>query len=189
MPDANAIMRMELYDYLRENRLAIFSDGSEADDLCRRKAVSMMDRGQPYIVASADKDLDMIIGNHLRFDQRMQIEEYEVDEEASDYNYFKQVLIGDMSDNIKSPDKLGPKTAEKLLADTPRDKWRTMVENEYKTRCGSEWKHALYFTGSLVHIQRYKDDMFNWNKEGSWFDLGFEGAPSCYKYTDAQLGK
>ena len=131
----------------------------------------------------------MITGKHLRFDNRMQIEEYEVDEEASDYNYFKQVLIGDMSDNIKSPDKLGPKTAEKLLADTPRDKWRTMVENEYKTRCGSEWKHALYFTGSLVHIQRYKDDMFSWNKEGSWFDLGFEGAPSCYKYTDAQLGK
>ena len=69
-----------------------------------------------------------------------------------------------------------------------RKAWRKLIEDEYKKRCGKEWEHALYFTGSLIHIQRHKGDMFQWNNGGTWFDKGFQGAPKCYKYTDIQLG-
>lgn len=186
--DPNKELRWGLSEYLRDNHLVVSAVGLESDDLVRRKAETMYRRGQPYVVASADKDLDMVCGHHLRFNTKWEIQQYEITKAESDYNFFLQLMIGDMQDNIKSPRLLGKKTAEKLLAATPRDQWRAMVEREYKERCGSEWLHALYFTGSLVYIQESQGQMFNWDKRGTWFDLGFEGAPSCYDYTDIQLG-
>ena len=138
---------------------------------------------------SADKDLDTIVGPHVRFNPQWKLRKYEIDDSESDYNYFLQLMIGDMMDGIKSPRLLGEKTAKKILDNNPRKNWRALIEKEYKERCGSEWEHALYFTGSLIHIQRWKDDYFQWNKSGTWWDKGFESFPSCYSYTDAQLGR
>ena len=187
--DPNKELRRELADFLVDQKLVISAVGCETDDLVRRKAVHMMNRGQPYIVVSADKDLDMVVGPHIRFDTKWKLKTYEVDQDKSDYAYFYQLMVGDMTDNIKSPKLLGDKGARKILDTNPRDKWRELVEKEYKTRCGADWEHALYFTGSLIHIQRTQGDMFEWNNGGSWFDKGFEGIPSCYGYTDTQLGK
>ena len=186
--DPNKQLRWELSDYLKDQKLVISAVGCESDDLVRRKAEHMFARGQPYMVASADKDLDVVCGHHIRFDTRWKLREYEITKAKSDYNFFYQLMIGDMQDNIKSPKLLGPKTAEKLLKENPRDSWRKIVEQEYKKRCGSEWEHALYFTGSLIYIQESQGQMFEWDKGGTWFDKGFSGAPSCYDYTDIQLG-
>lgn len=186
---AQMIMISELKDALFDTKVAIPAIGCETDDLVRRRAHLCMQRNQEYAVISADKDLDVIIGPHLRVDQYGGIKYYIIDDKMSDYNYFYQLCVGDMTDNIKSPKLLGPKYTEKLLKGNNRKTWRKLIEDEYKKRCGSEWLHALYFTGSLIHIQRHKDDMFQWGKGGTWFDKGFEGAPSCYEYTDIQLGK
>lgn len=175
-------MRSSLYQFLRENKIAISAVGCESDDLVRRKATTMMKRGQPFIVASIDKDLDMIEGPHIRFDQRMNLDEYVITKEQSDFNFYYQLLIGDMGDNIRSPKGMGAKTAERLLLESARSQWKTMIEDEYKARCGKEWLHALYFTGSLVFIQRWKDDFFSWDKTNTWSTLGFSGAPTCYPY-------
>ena len=186
--DPNAEMRWELGNFLKDNKLAIGAKGCETDDLVRWKAENMRKRGQPFTIISADKDLDMIPGDHIRFNPKWEITSYHVTEEEADYNYFKQIMIGDTTDNIKSPKLLGKKTAESLLAKTSPGNWRSMVEKEYRDRCGHEWKHALYFTGSLIHIQRAQDDFFQWGKGGTWWDNGFSGAPSCYNYTAIQLG-
>ena len=180
-------LRWELANFLKKEKFVISAIGCETDDLVRRKAENMRKRDQPYVVCSADKDLDMIIGPHIRFNTKWQLKQYDVDEELSDFAYFYQLMVGDSIDNIKSPMGLGDKRVRKLL-EKPRDQWRSVVEKEYKERCGSEWEHCLYFTGSLIHIQRWKDDMFQWNKDGSWFDKGFQGPPACYQYTAKQLG-
>ena len=185
---AQMIMIGELKEALFDTNVAIPAIGCETDDLVRRRAHLCMQRDQEYMVISADKDLDVIIGPHMRVDQYGAVKYYIIDEKMSDYNYFYQVMIGDMTDNIKSPHLLGPKAAEKLLKGNNRKSWRKLIEDEYKKRCGKEWEHALYFTGSRIHIQRHKDDMFQWNNGGTWFDKGFQGAPKCYKYTDIQLG-
>ena len=187
--DPNKELRRDLADFLVEEKLVIQAVGMESDDLVRRKAESMRKRGQPYIVISADKDLDMVVGPHIRFNTKWEFKEYTVDQELSDYAYFYQLMVGDMTDNIRSPKLLGDKGARKILDNNPRDKWRELVEKEYKDRCGSEWEHALYFTGSLVHIQRTQGDMFEWDKGGDWFAKGFSGVPACYPYTDVQLGR
>ena len=188
--DPNKELRRELADFLIDEKIVISAVGMESDDLVRRKAESMRKRNQPYVVISADKDLDMTVGPHLRFDTKWKIKQYEVDQQKSDYAYFYQLMCGDMTDNIKSPKLLGDKTVRKILDGNPQDKWKGLVEKEYQDRCGSEWFHALMFTGSLVHIQRYQGDMFVWDKDkGNWFDCGFDGPPSCYTYTATQLGQ
>ena len=188
--DPNKQLRWDLAEYLIEQKLAIPAIGCESDDLVRRKAENMFKRNQPYIVASADKDLDMVCGHHIRFNTKWQLETYEITKKKSDWNYFFQLMVGDGIDNIKSPRMLGKAKAERLLKDNPSSDWKKVVENEYKTRCGSEWFHALMFTGSLIHIQRAQDDYFVWDKKkGNWWDCGFSGPPKCYGYTDIQLGK
>ena len=186
--DPNKELRWELAQFLIDEKFVIPAIGCETDDLVRRKAENMRKRGQDYIVISADKDLDMVEGPHIRFDTKWKFKEYIVDQDKSDYAYFYQLMMGDMTDNIRSPKGLGDKGVRKILDNNPKDQWRSLVEREYKTRCGSEWEHALYFTGSLVHIQRWKDDMFEWNKGGNWYEKGFSGVPKCYPYTAIQLG-
>ena len=174
---------LDLLVWLREEKLAILSDGMEADDLVRRKAIKCMQRNQPYTIVSADKDLDCIEGNHIRPSRGGVLNVYEISPEEADYNYYMQVLVGDPTDNIKSPPKLGPKTAEKILNQNPRGQWKKAIETAYRDRCGRDWYHALMFTGSLIHIQRYPHDYFVWNKEdGNFWECGFSGPPKCYDY-------
>lgn len=177
-------LRNAIVDFMIQNKMGILTLNAEADDYCRRRAELSRKRNQEYVVISADKDLDMIIGEHLRPSNRDgKLTYYSITEAESDYNYYKQVLMGDMTDYIKSPKGIGTKTAEKILEGVPYDRYKTVVEETYKDKCGSEWLHALMFTGSLVHIQRYKDDMFKWQGK-NFFEHGFEGAPKCYKYED-----
>ena len=149
----------------------------------------MRNRGQDYIVVSADKDLDMTVGPHLRFNTKNEIIQYDISQGQSDRNYYYQLLVGDMTDNIQHPNGVGPVKANKLLDEATPETWKDAVEAIYKEKCGDEWLHALYFTGSLIHIQRHKDDMFDWGERGSWYEQDFVGAPSCYNYTAAMLGK
>lgn len=186
--DPNREIREELRAHLVEEKIAILAKGCESDDLVRRKADLMRARGQDYIVISADKDLDLTVGPHIRFTTRAELLQYDVSEQASDRNYYYQLLVGDMTDNIQHPNGIGPVKANKILDDATPQTWKRVVENAYKEKCGSEWLHALYFTGSLIHIQRFKDDFFNWGNRGTWWDMGFKGAPSCYNYTKRMLG-
>ena len=183
----NVDMIPVLIDWLVEHKFVIRANGMEADDLVRRRAVKCVDRGQNFTIISADKDLDCIAGKHIR-PYKSTLNEYTITQEEADYNYYKQIMIGDEVDYIKSPRLLGPKTADKLLNSTPRGQWKSMIEREYKERCGKEWLHALMFTGSLIHIQRYKDDFFVWDKnKGNFWECGFKEAPACYGYKIDEL--
>jgi len=175
-------MIKELCVWLEKEKIAIRCHGCEADDVVRRKAVKCMERDIDYTIISADKDLDCIEGKHLRPGPKG-LKFYTVTKEEAEYFYYYQVLIGDTTDNIKSPYQLGPKKAKSILDSTARNAWKTAIENEYKARCKDEWLHALMFTGSLIHIQRYKEDMFVWDEsKGNFFDCNFKNAPSCYNY-------
>ena len=186
--DPNKELRYELSSFLKEEKLVISAVGCESDDLVRRKAESMRRRGQPYVVISADKDLDMVEGPHIRFNTKWDLKEYEITKKESDYHFYKQLMIGDMQDNIKSPKLLGPKTADRILKNNSQSAWKSLIEKEYRERCGAEWEHALYFTGSLIYIQENQGAMFEWKDGGTWWDKGFVGAPTCYDYTNIQKG-
>lgn len=96
----------ECRQYLVDNHNAIISDGCEADDLLG------INQTQDTIICSLDKDLRMIPGNHYNWTK---VELDRVTKQDGLRHFYKQMLIGDKSDNIFGVDKIGPVKAAKLI--------------------------------------------------------------------------
>ena len=88
-------------------------DGQEADD-----AMGIA-QTEDTVICSIDKDLLMIPGRHYNF---VKDEYMEVSPEKAMRHFYTQCLTGDRSDNIKGIEKIGPKKAEKLLANCVTEK-------------------------------------------------------------------
>ena len=98
--------RQDCKEYLIREWNAIVSHGCEADDLLG------INQTEDSIIASIDKDLLMIPGWHYNWvrDERT----YTVPDDGLKY-FYKQMLIGDKTDNIIGVYGLGPKKSEKLI--------------------------------------------------------------------------
>lgn len=109
-----------LTKYLIERWDAEVVNGIEADDALGIRCYSDYrscggDRQKhERVICSIDKDLDMIPGWHYNF---VKDRLYFVTEEEGIRWFYTQMLTGDTIDNIKGVHGIGPKKAEKLLAD------------------------------------------------------------------------
>ena len=92
--------------YLVDNHYAVISDGCEADDLLG------VSQNKDTIICSLDKDLRMIPGRHYNWTK---VELDKVTQQDGLRHFYKQMLIGDKSDNIFGVDKIGPVKAAKLI--------------------------------------------------------------------------
>jgi 5'-3' exonuclease len=84
----------------------------EADDAIGIRAYTLGE--EDYVICSIDKDLDNLRGKHYNF---VKNEAYYVTEENAIKNFYRQILTGDRVDNIPGLSGIGPKKAEKILAD------------------------------------------------------------------------
>lgn len=82
------------------------ADNIEADDV-----LSIL-RGPDVILASPDKDLKQIPGNHYDYTKNIYST---VDEQTAERTLWKQVLMGDSGDNIPGLPRCGKVGAEKIL--------------------------------------------------------------------------
>lgn len=141
------------YSELREWVEATYSthapDGMEADDY-----VVYMKTTHPedYILCAIDKDvLNQTVGTHYNYGRDCEVE---VDEwEAIKFAYY-QTLTGDTSDGYKGVVGIGPKKAEKILADceTEEELWKAVVDT-YESR-GQTEEEALW-TMRLANMHQY----------------------------------
>lgn len=98
---------------------AIECEGFEADDMC---GIEQKEDGSTCIVA-IDKDLLQVPGLHYSWPiiRKGTIVRQggftEISKEEGMKRFFTQTLTGDVSDNIKGIHGIGPKKAEKLIAD------------------------------------------------------------------------
>lgn len=104
------------------NILSIEESGVEADDLIASAAVSLSAQGYNVIIVSGDKDLLQLVNDAVFMwdpmkDKLMDVaaveEKYTVKPEGL-LDMF--ALIGDSADNVPGVPGVGPKTAEKLIA-------------------------------------------------------------------------
>ena len=97
--------------HMVKNWEAIVSAGEEADDLI---GIAATEGGKESIVVSIDKDMLQIPCRHYNPNKK----EFTV---VSDFDglkfFYTQILTGDRADNIKGLYGVGPKKAEKMLAD------------------------------------------------------------------------
>ena len=99
-------------DYLIKHWGAKVVDGQEADDEIGIRATEIKKEGGIPIIVSIDKDLRMIPGTHYNWVTGTVEQVTEFD---AWYNFFKQCLVGDRTDNIPGIAGIGEKKAVAIL--------------------------------------------------------------------------
>ena len=109
------------YNFLREYLLSDWEfkliEDQEADDAIGIRAYEM-DVGE-FSICSIDKDLDMIRGNHYNFVKDLF---YDITDEEAIFNFYKQVLTGDIVDNIIGIKGIGEVKAKRILEKCTNEK-------------------------------------------------------------------
>lgn len=145
------------YDALREcmiTRLgAVIVDGQEADD---EVAIRMTKEPDQYLLVGVDKDLRQIPGWHHN---PVKAKTEYIDDFQAYKNFCLQLLTGDRVDNIPGLSGIGPKKAEKALAnaktkeDLLQAAWKVYKEKEH----GIEY---LTEQGQLLWLRRYEGELW-----------------------------
>lgn len=100
-------------EYMEHKYNTVYSEDEEADDLVGYSHYGMYLRDpQSSIIATVDKDMDMIPGMHYNF---VKDESYYVSEEDAIRWFYMQLLMGDSTDNIPGIPGCGPKKAATML--------------------------------------------------------------------------
>ena len=124
-------------EYLEKNYDTVYSVDEEADDLVAYSHRAMWrEDADSSVLASTDKDLDMVPGLHYNF---VKDRSYYVAPEEGIRWFYTQLLTGDSTDNIPGVPRIGPVNAEAILADIADDEW------------------SLYQAVRALYIQGYPD--------------------------------
>lgn len=147
-------------DFISRTWDTTVSEGEEADDLlgiyqCRIGP-------DESVIVTADKDLNMIPGFKYNF---LHEEKLYITEEQAMTCFYKQLLTGDSVDDIPGLQRVGARTAEKLLdGKSLEDQWQTVV-SEYMRRGPANWDEYLREQGQLLWIRRKPGEMWEPNLE------------------------
>jgi hypothetical protein len=150
--------------YIIDELGAMIVDGYEADDALGMEQMKYYQPDQEFevcrsVIATIDKDLNMIPGWHYNF---LQGKCFHVTEYEGMVSFYSQLLTGDTTDNISGIHKVGPVTAAKLLQGklTELDMFR-VVENEYaRAFPGEDVQKRIKENGQLLWIWRKEGDLW-----------------------------
>lgn len=124
------------------------------------------------ILCSIDKDFRQIPGHHYNFVKQ---EIFSISEEEAVKNFYLQLLIGDVIDNIPGLWRVGPVTAGKILKDCKtEDELFDKTLEAYKKQSKSELD--LYLSGLLLKIRTKPEELWTFPKtflhlQPEWDDL------------------
>lgn len=144
-PEAKPKLYEEMRRYIEKKYNAISYDGYEADDLIYSYAIRY-EVGN-CIIASIDKDLQLIPGEHYNYSTGAR---FHVTKEEAEENFWTLMLTGDVADNIKGIPKIGPKTAYTILLNQI-DK-ESVVKNQYYKEFGSNWEERYNENFELIKL-------------------------------------
>ena len=125
------VIYYELREFCEDVYECVCWDNLEADDVLGLLSDSYVNS----TIVTIDKDLRTIKGSHYN---PMKPDEGEtwVDGKEADFNFYKQAMMGDLTDGYKGCPGVGPKTAERLLKEhgssweTVRDAYLNAGETE-----------------------------------------------------------
>jgi hypothetical protein len=106
----------DIREYMINKYGAVVVTGQEADDALGIKQFSNPDKST--VICSIDKDLKMIPGYH--YNPNTGNFWYQTIDDANMF-FWWQMMVGDTTDNIPGIRKVGPKTADKIIAECNGD--------------------------------------------------------------------
>lgn len=141
--------RPRYYEGVREYMVnflgAELTEGIEADD-----ALGLA-QDDDSIICSIDKDLNMVPGMHYNFSRK---ELYYISPEEGVYNFLRQMLTGDATDNIPGINKIGEVRSERLLSGKTLKEQLEVVQQQYSKQYGTEWPTAFEEVATLLWIRQ-----------------------------------
>lgn len=145
-----------LRDYLEEIHGATVVFGQEADDELG------IAQTEDTIICSIDKDLDQIEGWHFNWVKGMK---YYITPEEGRTNFYQQLLIGDVSDNIPGCPGIGKvKAANLIIPDMEEEDMKETVVNQYikqykKKKIECDPIKDLVRNARLLRMKRSHDEL------------------------------
>jgi 5'-3' exonuclease len=134
--------------------------GFEADDGI---ASDMVQNGAFH--CGIDKDMLQIPGRHFNYVNK---EWRDVSPEEAEVILYRQVLMGDSSDNIPGLLRVGEKTAEQVITDDMHEEAMSVAIEYYKERVAFNMPHITcpltYFAEQVALVQMIKDVELDLNK-------------------------
>ena len=118
------ILLSDLKEYMSSNYESFLRPGLEADDVMGILATHPTLMPGKKVIISIDKDLTQIPG--LYFNPDKHTKAVKITAEEGNYFHYMQTLTGDSVDGYKGCPGIGPKKAEKILADST-DPWGDIV--------------------------------------------------------------
>lgn len=101
----------------------IMMDGVEADDVIGTLAKIATEKGFDTIISTGDKDITQLVNDRVTLVNTMTNERFDIDGVLKKFGVLPEkiieylTLVGDSVDNIPGVDKVGPKTAVKMLTE------------------------------------------------------------------------
>ena len=147
------------YDEIRQLLVdaygAKMSEGMEADDCLGLASKS------GTIILSVDKDLDQIPGWHYNWERD---KKYFITEQEGAKVFYKQMLTGDMTDNILGLYGVGPKSALLSNIDKMDDEVeiRYYIKQQYESRFGAYGIPFLLENAKLLWVLQERENPFTW---------------------------
>lgn len=159
----------ECKNYIATCHPTVVCDGYEADDGCGILMSQGMEGYDKLVLCHIDKDMDMIVGNHMRWSRSLKgkihpAEHYYIDAKTAMRNFYKQLLKGDSTDNIPGLYKLTGKKLMKAIPEkidnmhTEAEMWR-YVKDVYRSK-GMCDVNILIEIGRLLWIQRKENELW-----------------------------
>jgi len=138
---------------------AVVSEGEEADDLLG------INQTHETIICSIDKDLLMVSGRHYNFVKR---EHSEVSNKEGRWNFYKQLLTGDATDNIPGLWKIGPVKAAAMLEGCGTiEEYNAVVlkayQQEFNLCSDEEVRKHINIIGRLLYIRREEGEVWKFD--------------------------
>lgn len=160
-------------DYLTDTWGARVINGREADDELGIEAAKLRKRGESYIIATIDKDLDQIPGEHYDYARHIG---YRVSSADAEKWFWQQALSGDPTDSVPGCWKIGKMRAASLVDGWYLDKlpqkdiWAEVLHqyelSRFKPGCPyADSKAAALETARLVYIQKEPGEL--WEPPGT----------------------
>lgn len=139
----------DLKEHLIVKWKAQFAVGQEADDAL---GIAQSQYEDSSVICSIDKDLKQIPGHHYNFVKK---EWSFIDKFVGLYNFYIQLLVGDVADNVQGVQGIGPVKASRAL-----EKCKTEYEMFEVVRKLYNDDTRLLLTGQLLKIRTYEGELW-----------------------------
>jgi len=159
------LLLQPLKDYMAENYQSYIRPDLEADDIMGILSTHPTLYPGEKIIISADKDLTQIPGMYFNPDKDTKARL--ITKEEGDYFHHMQTLQGDPADGYKGCPGIGPKKAEKILADST-DPWGDIVSTFMSKNLTEDDALAQAQVARICQHQNYnydKAEVIPWTPE------------------------